>query len=402
MELFESDALRFPLPSGVDLASVRVACSRFGTIERAEHVDGNISDEAEVVFFDVRDANNAATTLKPLGCTIVPQPKLKRGLTLPGSLELEVRDLDAVANVLHEDDGKGSYTVTFFDARVAARYLEREKQATAAATVEANVRDPRPPVELPPGLDIPPGFQSKSEDAVAEANGTHVCLPPGLQSISARPASMESTRIGANTSIASSKFAAHRHPSIEATGEFNVKPSSLFEQACQVRVRGLPKAILSDDMMEVIFQQANLEQDLLEYTVKLEGHTGRGEVIVSLASRVAAERCARHFNGRRWDASGVAVDATIVTPKPAESGPLSANAPVFVPMLSGLSANAPGQTMSANAPVFVPKEPAFVTALTPIGSDQSTDTGDSGSEDDKESGMSMTTFEKQLVPRSIK
>jgi hypothetical protein len=212
---------------------------------------------------------------------------------------------------------------------------------------------------------------------------------------------MESTHTGSTTKIVSSEFVTQCDPSAEATGEFDVKPSSLLAQECRVRVRGLPKAILSDDMMEVIFQQANLEQELLEYTVELEGPTGRGEAIVLLASRVAAERCARHFNGRRWDASGVAVDATIITPKPAESGVLSANAPVFVPMFSGLSANAPGQTMSANAPVFVPKEPAFVTALTPIGSDQSTDTGDSCSEDDKDSGIAMAAFENQPVPKHI-
>jgi len=150
-----------------------------------------------------------------------------------------------------------------------------------------------------------------------------------------------------------------------------------------------------------IFQQANLEQELLEFTVKPEGRTGRGEAIVVLATRAAAERCARHFNGRRWDASGVAVEATIIMPKPAESGLLSADAPVFVPMFSGLSANALGQTMSANAPVFVPKPPAFVAAPSPIGSDQSTDTGDSGSEDDKESGTAVAAFDKQPVPKSI-
>jgi hypothetical protein len=89
-------------------------------------------------------------------------------------------------------------------------------------------------------------------------------------------------------------------------------------------------------MMEATLEQARLDKFVSNLRTKPGAQ--RGDAFISFTSFEAAVRCAHHFNGRRWDSSGVPVMARLLpmlpmpmAPSQASSFELSAEAPEFVP-----------------------------------------------------------------------
>lgn len=114
-----------------------------------------------------------------------------------------------------------------------------------------------------------------------------------------------------------------------------------------VRIMNLPNHLMSKAMLEVTLEQANLDTCVRDVVTKPGAL--RGEVMLTLCSAEAADRCAQHFEGRHWDVSGVLVSAEILSrgvthepPKPAFQ--FSGEVPEFVPSFK----------FSLDAPVFLP------------------------------------------------
>jgi hypothetical protein len=135
-------------------------------------------------------------------------------------------------------------------------------------------------------------------------------------------------------------------------------------------------------MMNATLEQAQLDKFVCGFITQpgsLNGRTGpRGEALITLTNMDAAVRCARHFHGRRWDASGIAVTAQLM---PVKAPPKPRRMPS--------TRLQPSFTLSAEAPEFVPGALKTATVgkvtLPMIGSDVSTEDGESAaSSDEKE------------------
>jgi hypothetical protein len=140
---------------------------------------------------------------------------------------------------------------------------------------------------------------------------------------------------------------------------------------------GLPNKILCETMMKAVLQQAQVNDALLS----LSTCTGQpcGEAHIIFSSRCAAELCVKHFHGRQWDSSGTTVCARIATTRVA-----AAMGPEF---------EISGATLSAKAPTFVPASMKLVE-MHSIGSDASTEVGESEAEDEKEWLMAAVAAER--------
>merc|ERR1719330_1640577 len=198
-------------------------------------------------------------------------------------------------------------------------------------------------------------------------------------------------------------------------------------------------------MLETVWQQAGLADAVVSTVAEHRPEEPWGQVLVGFASARAALRCAAHFHGCQWDASGMEVTTeafedgtkdTALTGLSAQellalpqgwSLPLEGdyelflNESEFLPQAASSAAWAPGD-MSVDAPAFVPTQaagsglsaeaPSFVPARKPrgrthaskvkrgstlgaivecdTGTEPSTDTGESGDEDNPESGKTST------------
>jgi len=195
-------------------------------------------------------------------------------------------------------------------------------------------------------------------------------------------------------------------------------------------------------MMGATLDQAQLDQDVLRFVTR--PGMGRGEAIITLKDVDAAMRCAQHFHGRRWDASGVMVTAKLMDQEVVECQPIQSdgygshyaeddlvadphlddlkllskyearidreggwddkNLETFGvdccdhdDLLSQVFASDKKSThssmLSASAPAFVPgKMPtALVSETATVGSDVSTEDGDSASScDEKDHAVAVT------------
>jgi len=159
-----------------------------------------------------------------------------------------------------------------------------------------------------------------------------------------------------------------------------------------VQISSLPNHLLNDAMMSATLEQARLDKFVSCFVTKPGAH--RGEALITLGSMDAAIRCARHFHGRSWDASGVPVIAQLLTswgcqasiPKagPVQHWMAPSN---FYPMTSTRAVRGskpkPSFTLSAEAPEFVPGALEAVKMKSIIGSDVSTEDGESASSSDE-------------------
>jgi len=75
--------------------------------------------------------------------------------------------------------------------------------------------------------------------------------------------------------------------------------------------------------MGATLEQAQLDQDVLSFVTR--PGMCRGEAIVTLTNEDAAIRCAQHFHGRRWDASGIAVTTELISQEMNGSRPVQSD-----------------------------------------------------------------------------
>jgi len=232
--------------------------------------------------------------------------------------------------------------------------------------------------EPPPGLSFPPGLESP----LSLGNESKIQRPPGLEVPS--PSECMST--------------------IEV-------PKNSFDEAIltfpTVRVIGIPNALLTRPMMDAVFDQAQLEQEVVGYS--MQRGVKCGEARVSLLTTAAIESCIRHFSGCQWT-SDIVIRCEVIPPPVTKSVAnscsalsekkqpfLSPDAKVFVPTASQtkLSAEAPSfvpmstlrRVKGLDEPVKVPLpvDPATAPKTseqtgTPVSDAASTDTGESTSE----------------------
>jgi len=174
-----------------------------------------------------------------------------------------------------------------------------------------------------------------------------------------------------------------------------------------VWISNLPNNLCKHKVLQVTFQQAQLEKFVSSFVTK--PGVPCGEAHVKFTDRDAALRCARHFHGRNW--GGFRVSAELLqseTSKQASLNAMSADAPVFVPTFEfsvGAPAFTPMPEFSMMNYMMAPEfsfmagmmNPMLTTLATDvsaddaplkvhslIGSDVSTEDEASGSEDDKE------------------
>mmetsp|Transcript_33497 Transcript_33497/g.92556 ORF Transcript_33497/g.92556 Transcript_33497/m.92556 type:complete len:344 (-) Transcript_33497:152-1183(-) len=219
----------------------------------------------------------------------------------------------------------------------------------------------QPPDSPPPGLAVPRSLQP-TQDVPS--------LPPGFEDVYAA-----STR---------SRGGIVLEP-CTGSGEVGNRWSQ------KVCIHNLPNGILSDDMLWAVFEQAGLEENVLDFV----GRAGSscGEVVVTLSSPWAVAECVRHFQGCNWDKYSAAIEVEVLplehsstlhaevktetevqpcsfkaralapaqqealTLRHGAAKGLSFNAPVFVPGVVIADAKA---AWSSDAPAFVGSSPAFV------------------------------------------
>lgn len=221
----------------------------------------------------------------------------------------------------------------------------------AAETTDAVLR-------LPPGLEPPPGLELPCEPR-------QVLPPPGLEKSQRAPKPKKSKADAAPMYIASNLSMP------EVTG--TPCPPAF---GVTVRISSLPNHLLNKAMMTATLEQARL--DTFVSGIMTKQGAQRGEALVTFTEANAAVQCARHFNGRRWDASGSLVTAQLLPV--AHPVPRSTLVSVPKPSFSRLSAEAPEFVPGGVQPV-----PASVKEMLVIGSDESTADGDSNaSSDEKE------------------
>ncbi|CAJ1328741.1 unnamed protein product [Effrenium voratum] len=158
-----------------------------------------------------------------------------------------------------------------------------------------------------------------------------------------------------------------------------------------VVIRNLPAKLLTQVMMEAVFQQAGL--------ARLRGFNVQGNKVVAFFdTQEDAQACASHFAGCQWDKSGTCVTADIISqgPRPATSAQssgsgLSAEAPAFQPYMAGAwNFGLPKVPEESETVIREPGKLAF-------GSDTSTEVGDS-EDDDKHSPARV---KQHLLPQQI-
>lgn len=218
--------------------------------------------------------------------------------------------------------------------------------------------EPPPGLALPPGLELPPSLGHESK----------IQRPPGLDAPSAS---------GCMSTVEVSKDS--------------------FDEAIlaipMVRIVGIPNELLTRHMMDAILDQAQLEQQVIGYS--MQRGVRCGEARVSLSTPAAIEGCIRHFSGCQW-ASNTVIRCQVIPPAVTSKScsafsekrqpVLSPDAKVFVPTTSPskLSAEAPSfvpmstqqEANKSDEPVKVPLPETSEQTGTPV-SDASTDTGES-------------------------
>lgn len=215
----------------------------------------------------------------------------------------------------------------------------------AAETTDAVLR-------LPPGLEPPPGLELPCEPR-------KVLAPPGLEKSKRAPKPKK------NKADAAPMYILPEATGMPCPPAFGVN----------VRISSLPNHLLNKAMMTATLEQARL--DTFVSGIMTKPGAQRGEALITFTNPKAAVQCARHFHGRRWDASGSLVTAQLLPV--AHPVPPSSLAPVSVPM--------PSFRLSAEAAEFVPggAQPvrASVKEMRAIGSDESTADGDSNASSDE-------------------
>lgn len=324
-----------PLPSGMATESMRVAFEHFGEVAAIRRT-AKLNSCVQVEFFDVRAAARALKAFGEAGCA--PGPECgDRFVRLAGNAEVNMKDFEGIREVSKDADA-GCFILEFYDSRDAGKY----RDSKASEKSELKTTSGLCKKDLPPGLLPPPGLEASVQDE------------------SEQPA-------------ASSEW--------------------------QVIITGLPGKLLSEAMLEAVFQQAGLDCHV-GFSVG-GAKSSKESVTIRFSSMLDARRCVVHFQGCQWDKSGAAVATEVIPPaddpklfaantknEEGQKG-MSADAAVFQPGagFNGFSAQAPAFVPSEPCPSGDLKEPAAELELgeerrcSKPGSDTSTQAGES--EDDE-------------------
>jgi len=174
-------------------------------------------------------------------------------VSLPANLQLDAADFCSIAGVYPCTNlgGDLSYMVVFTDEQVADRYQKRADKARRVA---------------------------KGQKLGSANKLTRQLTPtPGLEEYSK---STPNDRANPATAAAAS-FGSHA--------------------PFQVVIVGLPAKLASKMMIDAMLEQAGLEDEVTDFQLPTKR---QGLLRISLDSLDAAERCATHFKGCRWNAAG--------------------------------------------------------------------------------------------------
>jgi len=365
-----TNTVHVALPEKCNLiAACSVFQKRFGEVMAAEPLE---PPRAAISFFDVRSAARAVEALGRAYCAFGPQTGDRR-VRLAADAQFDTADFAGVSNVIADDESGGTFVLEFYDVRDARRY---RKEAAKPAAVGSQKKQVGCAFELPPGLEQRPATHAKALGKSGLASkprtaSSALAPPPGL-----------------------------------------VPPLGLQapQPLCEVRIRGLPKKLLSEPMMEAILQQAGFANDVVAGFSAKPGEPC-GEAVVRFSCEASARRCVAHFAGCQWGQSHGGVTAAIVQGMASGGGETFAAQQVLdasatttyssegTPSSSRWSVGAPAyvpvraSALAASAPEFVPvafaKEGRLAKASRPRetakrahgpASDTSTEIGDSDEE----------------------
>mmetsp|Transcript_106212 Transcript_106212/g.310486 ORF Transcript_106212/g.310486 Transcript_106212/m.310486 type:complete len:386 (+) Transcript_106212:97-1254(+) len=291
----ETNTVHVVLPPGASLRSATDALKRFGDVSHVEVLPGK-SLAVSAVFFDVRAAARARSTLGPECCQPAAQTGC-RSVRLQGNIQLDVEKIRGVSRVLPEPSEDGSFLVEFFDVRDAQRAMELTGQSSGKlgacnsnTSAEAVVKGSSEPATI-----SVPAYVKPSHGFVAPAGAGSGC--------------------------------------------------SLSQQAC-VLLKGLPKALCTNDCLEAMFEQAGFEGSIVSCRVRRGA--AHSEVLVSFSSRQMARRCLQHFHGRCWTPGAAPVSATFARVG-GRGGDAALDRPLFAPQKAPLPEDAEAEAAEAEA-----------------------------------------------------
>jgi hypothetical protein len=243
------------LPENVDMEAANVVMGRFGDIAHLGQVfGGNAVSEAviAVTYFDVLAAECAIKAFGDAHCW--PAPAVgDRTVRLTGSTELDAEVAPKISNVSMAA-GEETYILEFYDLRDAEHY--------------------RSLYEEPP----------KQQHLLSTPAPTSTAAPSATTVTHTQPLGMPAPQIAAGSSSGVTIF--------------------------KVLLTGLPAEMMSDIMMEAMLQQSGVDSAVINFNTRMGSMSG--EAVVKLKDRNAAQKCARHFDGRRWGRAMSPVSARIV------------------------------------------------------------------------------------------
>lgn len=322
----------------------------FGEVAHA--VVSPSGDWATVAFYDVRHAQAALKALGAFGCIAGPQAG-SRWVELAGNAELNIKDCAGISKLSRSEERDNAFTIEFFDIRDAQSCRDAQKAYLVAPPglgQEAKLAQQQPTVRAK---------ASKAQKSAQQKKAT-VPTPPGLP-LPPGLFGLEEKEVGSSSSTSATWTAGD-------------------EESWQVLITGLPNKLLAKAMLEAMLQQAGLHEMYSGLTI--QHSRSMSQVSVCFTNPAAAQRCALHFQGCRWDKSGPPVAANVIPPgsfmnslpAPKKKVTLSAQAPEFVPVPVSVSGSS-GATA----------DPKLKS-----GSDTSTDVGES--EDEKSLSPFSSTF----------
>lgn len=270
--LWNTNTFLTALPKHIGIPEARERFSIFGDVSSMRPLVGGVS----VSFYDVRSAWSAIQALGEKYCTPVRQQG-ERIVSLSSDVKLRDEEIAGVSNIREQEDG--TVMVEFFDTRVAQRFKLQKASLFSKEQEEEEI------LELPPGLENyhRPTTKEIAEPAyVSAASVMKKVVPKHMVNHVATP-------LRSNENASSRTTSGHQI----------------------VKIKGLPKALLTDKCIEAMFQQAGLQDAIVSVsTTKSEPC---GEALVTLRTLKDAESCMNHCQGRCWDPSGkMKVEAMLV------------------------------------------------------------------------------------------
>jgi len=284
-----TNVLQVALPAGCSVQLAEERLRLYGEVCSIDLLPDATCDSVVVAFFDVRAAAKAAGLLGYGHCRSLPQ-KGNRRLTLPGNCQLEPQDMAGICGMQQDKEGD-NYVVEFWDIRDCARLQAAKKLGPVGDGAAKSDGD---------------GHGGKAP-AAKQAPPLPVYVTPHTAGVA-----------GSSVKHETVKMAASRSPSYGncITAAQGMAPHSAAVPR-EVLISNLPCGILSDMLMEATFQQAGLENAVVNYA-SIPTSKQLGEVLVTLRNRDAAKCCVSHFHGRQWNTTpgggGALVSATLLKP----------------------------------------------------------------------------------------